>query len=80
MPFDRIGPYRIGFYSEDVRSGEPPHVHVFRDNNELKIWLDNLTIHYNKGFKSSEERKILRVVSQYQTQFLAKWEAYREQL
>lgn len=46
MPFERIGPYRIGFYSEDVRSDEPPHVHVMRDDKEIKIWLNDLTIHY----------------------------------
>ena len=77
MPFERIGPYRIGFYSQDVYDGEPPHVHVMRENNEIKIWLDDLTIHYNYGFKASEERKIRKVIAQYRDHFLAKWEDYR---
>ncbi|MDM8520449.1 DUF4160 domain-containing protein [Anaerolineales bacterium HSG6] len=80
MPFDRVGPYRIGFYSYDVHSGEPPHVHVMRDNKELKIWLNDLTVHFNNGFKTNEERKIIAVVTQYQAQFLAKWEAYNDRI
>jgi len=35
----REGPYRVHFYSQD-RLEEPPHVHVERDRNEAKFWLD----------------------------------------
>lgn len=80
MPFERIGPYRIGFYSEDVMSGEPPHVHVVREGRELKIWLRDLTVHSNKGFSSREARKIKRVIGQYQAHFLAKWEEYGDNI
>ncbi len=80
MPFERIGPYRIGFYSWDVRSGEPPHVHVMKENKEIKIWLSDLKTHYNKGFKASEERRIRTVIAQYQSHFLEKWEDYRDRL
>ncbi|MEM7035148.1 MAG: DUF4160 domain-containing protein, partial [Chloroflexota bacterium] len=79
-PFERIGPYRIGFYSEDVTSGEPPHVHVVRERNEIKIWLRDLTIHSNRGFNARAERKIRRVIERYQTHFLERWEEYSDNL
>jgi hypothetical protein len=34
----RAGPYRFYFYSGD--RDEPPHVHVARDANEAKFWLE----------------------------------------
>ncbi len=34
----RVGPYRLFFYSAD--GGEPPHIHVDRDNHIAKLWLD----------------------------------------
>lgn len=33
----RIGPYRFHFYSRE--SNEPPHIHVSRDDFEVKFWL-----------------------------------------
>lgn len=36
----RIGPYRLFFYSAD--GGEPPHIHVERDDRIAKLWLDRL--------------------------------------
>ena len=34
----RVGPFRFFFYAGD--GGEPPHVHVERDEGEAKFWLD----------------------------------------
>lgn len=34
----RVGPYRFFFYSGD--GGEPPHIHVERDQYVAKVWLD----------------------------------------
>ncbi|MGH7393728.1 MAG: DUF4160 domain-containing protein, partial [Candidatus Rokuibacteriota bacterium] len=33
----RSGPYRFFFYSGD--GGEPPHIHVEREDNTAKFWL-----------------------------------------
>ena len=35
---DIPGPYRLFFYSFDCH--EPPHVHVERERNKAKFWLD----------------------------------------
>jgi hypothetical protein len=34
----RIGPYSFLFYS--LENDEPPHIHVRRDRNIAKFWLD----------------------------------------
>jgi hypothetical protein len=34
----RLGPYRFFFYAGDV--DEPSHVHVERDKDKAKFWLD----------------------------------------
>jgi hypothetical protein len=45
----RAGPYRFLFYSDD--SGEPPHVHVERDDNSAKFWLNPIRLQ-NSGASS----------------------------
>lgn len=37
MPTIRIGRYKFRFYSSDRL--EPSHVHVIRDDNVAKVWL-----------------------------------------
>ena len=41
--------YRVSFYSYDL--AERMHVHVFKDGHECKIWLDDLVVAFNRGFK-----------------------------
>lgn len=55
----RIGPYRFHFYSREI--GEPPHVHVARDDFEAKFWLDPVRVAANYGFRPAELRRIERV-------------------
>lgn len=35
----RVNGYKFFFYEADV-ANEPPHVHVVKDGNEAKFWLD----------------------------------------
>ena len=37
-----VGPYRIYFYSHEPN--EPPHVHVDRDDQSAKFWLDPVAL------------------------------------
>lgn len=32
--------HRFLFYSKEV--GEPPHIHVLKDDKQLKVWLKDL--------------------------------------
>jgi hypothetical protein len=57
----RIGPYRCFFYSGD--GGEPPHVHVERDDCVAKFWLGPVRLARSGGFGRNELRQIARLVS-----------------
>jgi hypothetical protein len=48
----RTGPYRLFFYSSD--RDEPPHVHVEREDNVAKFWLDPVTLQSSGGFSRDE--------------------------
>jgi hypothetical protein len=45
-----VGPYRIYFYSHEPN--EPPHVHVDRDDQSAKFWLDPVALARNLGLRS----------------------------
>jgi hypothetical protein len=48
----RSGPYRFFFYAGDRL--EPPHVHVERDRNNAKFWLEPVNFESSTGFGRSE--------------------------
>ena len=56
----REDPFRFYFVSGD--RGEPPHVHIGRDNGFAKFWLDPV-----------ELRRIRGIVERNQTLFLEAW-------
>ena len=45
----RSGPYRVYFYSHEPN--EPAHVHVDRDEQSAKFWLNPVRLGGNLGFK-----------------------------
>jgi hypothetical protein len=51
----RVGAYQLSFYSNERR--EPPHVHVWADDKEAKLWLADCSVARNKGFAEHELRK-----------------------
>ena len=70
----RTGPYRIYFYSHEPN--EPPHVHVDRDAQSVKFWLNPVGLAINLGFSAKELRRIEEIVSDHQRDFLEKWNGY----
>jgi Domain of unknown function (DUF4160) len=70
----RIGPYRLFFYSSD--RDEPPHVHVERDENVVKLWLDPVRLHRTAGFRATELRQIQRMIEEHQAELLEAWHDY----
>ncbi len=67
----RVGPYRVYFFSHD--RGEPPHVHVDRENDTAKFWLDPVALAFNIGFRAKELRDVQRVVIEHATEWLEIW-------
>ncbi|MBI2832533.1 MAG: DUF4160 domain-containing protein [Chloroflexi bacterium] len=75
MPTIRcIGAYRLFFYAGD--GDEPAHVHVERDENVAKFWLDPVRLERSGGFSRSELRRIQRVVEEQQSSLLEAWHDY----
>ena len=70
----RIGPYRLFFYFSD--RDEPLHVHVERDDNVVKFWLDPVRLHRAVGFRAVELRQVQRMVEEHQAELLEGWHDY----
>jgi hypothetical protein len=67
----RKGPYRFFFVSLDY--GEPPHIHVQRENKVAKFWLDPVALQKAGGFRSTELNTIAKLVHEKRDYFLERW-------
>jgi len=68
------GPYRFFFYSGD--RDEPPHIHIERDRNKAKFWLDPVRFQYSRGFNQSEINRIQSLVEENGERFLRRWDEF----
>lgn len=68
------GPYAFRFYSAD--HVEPPHIHVQRDRDSAKFWLDPVRLARNWGFPAHELRNVRRIVEARQAELLEAWNDY----
>lgn len=74
----RIGPYRFYFYPYDVLH-EPPHIHVGRDRDEAKFWLDPVALERNRGFAGHELRTIEALVREHEAELITAWNDVADQ-
>ena len=70
----RHGPYRVYFYSHEP--GEPPHVHVDRDDSSAKFWLSPVALAVNFGFAARELRTIQEIIETNQQRLIKAWNDY----
>ena len=70
----RVGPYRFFFYAGD--GTEPIHMHVERDDDEAKFWLEPVRIERSKGFSRKELREIERIIVDQHALLVEKWNEY----
>ncbi len=70
----RVGPFRFFFYAGD--GGEPPHVHVERDDAEAKFWLDPVRLERSRGFRRQEINRVRNLVEEHREQLLEGWNAF----
>ncbi|OGW18038.1 MAG: hypothetical protein A3G93_08820 [Nitrospinae bacterium RIFCSPLOWO2_12_FULL_45_22] len=68
------GPYSFVFFSSD--QGEPPHIHVKRERQIAKFWLNPTSLAKNRGFKEHELNEIGRLVVKHQKPLLEAWHDY----
>ena len=57
----RVAGYKFFFYQADL-ANEPPHVHVAKEDNEAKFWLDPIRIVREGKFRKSDLRDIERII------------------
>ena len=70
----RHGPYRFFFYASD--RDEPSHIHIERDDNVAKFWLDPVRLQSSGGFSRAEINQIERLVTENQDRLLETWNEY----
>ena len=70
----RVGPYRFFFYAGD--RDEPLHVHVERDDDIAKFWLDPIRLQKNGGFRRPEIVRIAKILEEHQSEIVEAWHEY----
>ncbi|MBE9139595.1 DUF4160 domain-containing protein [Nodosilinea sp. LEGE 07088] len=70
----QVGPYSFIFFSSD--RGEPAHIHVKRDRQLAKFWLDSVSLAKNRGFKDHELNDISQLVEEHEQTLLEAWHDY----
>jgi hypothetical protein len=69
---------RFHFYGYDM--GERPHIHATGHGGAAKVWLDSLEFFDHQGFKSSDLKRILEVVTEHRTEILEAWNEFAQNL
>ena len=68
------GPYSFVFFSSDF--GEPPHIHVKRDRQLAKFWLEPISLAKNRGYAEHELSQIERLVAKHRVILIEAWYDY----
>ena len=74
MPTIFINGYKFRFYSSDIF--EPPHVHIIKAENVAKIWLQPISVQYNRGYNPAELNKLIKLTRKNQENLLEAWNDY----
>ena len=70
----RFEGFRFYFYSHETN--EPPHVHVDKQKNSAKFWLDSVSLARNIGYSAKDLRKIQEIIIEHKELLLEKWYGY----
>ena len=70
----RTGPYRFYFFSHE--SNEPSHIHIDRDSQTCKFWLEPVSLARNLGFSPKELRSIEALTIEHIQELLEAWYEY----
>jgi hypothetical protein len=53
-----------------AEQGEPPHVHVSRDDAQVKAWLTPVRLTRNRGFRPQELSEIYRMLNLHESELV----------
>jgi hypothetical protein len=70
----KVGPYRFFFYASD--RDELQHVHVERDDDIAKFWLDPIRLEASWGFRRAEINRIRKIIERHHSTLVEAWDAY----
>ena len=70
----RVGPYRFFFFAGD--RDEPRHVHVEREANRAKFWLDPVRLQDSGGFRGAELNRVAALVAEHREQLVGAWDDF----
>lgn len=70
----RVGPYRFFFFAGD--RDEPLHIHIERDDNIAKFWLDPVRLQRSGGFDPAEIGRIMKLIQENHSKLVEAWNAY----
>ncbi len=70
----RVGAYRFFFYAGD--KNEPVHIHVERDNNIAKFWLNPVRLQNSGGFNRKELSTVQMLILKHQQEMIEAWNEY----
>ena len=69
----RVAGYKFFFYQADL-ANKPPLVHVTKEDNEAKFWLDPIKIAREGKFRKSDLRDIERIIEDNLQFLLNAWQ------
>jgi hypothetical protein len=73
----REGSYKFRFYSNE--NNEPPHIHVWSTEGQMKVWLnEDLEIENCYNIPRHEWKTILEIISKQRKIFLKKWYDFKK--
>ena len=61
------------FFFVSLDRGEPPHIHVRRDNKVAKFWLDPVVLQQAGGYSRTELNFVTRSIREHREMFLERW-------
>ncbi len=70
----RVEGFRFYFYSHEPN--EPPHVHVDKGGASAKIWLDDIAVARNIGYRARDLTRVLAIVQENRAMMLESWNGY----
>lgn len=70
----RVEGFRFYFYSHEPN--EPPHVHVDKGGASAKIWLEDIAVSRNMGYKPRDLARVLELVREHRAMMLENWNGH----
>ena len=67
--------FRFFIYSNEA--DEPAHVHVSRAGGYAKLWLEPVSVAWNRGFRPPELRQVVYIVQRDRAELLEAWNEHR---